>query len=74
MLLGDYHSGNFWSSVFRIMQLQAGWQAVAILYIEIVYVSMGNALHLFNMFSLKIRSACIPSSSFHRFIHGDMDS
>lgn len=44
MLLGVYLSGNFWSSVFPITQLLAGLQAVAILYIEIVSVSMGNAL------------------------------
>lgn len=46
MLHGAYHLGNFWNSVSQTMQLQAGWQAVAILYIEIVFVSMGNPLLL----------------------------
>lgn len=41
MLPGVYLLGNFWSSAFQTMQLQAGWQVVAILYIEIVFVSMG---------------------------------
>jgi hypothetical protein len=42
MLPGVYLLGNFWSSVFQTMQPQAGLQVVAILYIEIVFASMGN--------------------------------
>lgn len=53
MLRGAYHLGNFWSSVFQTMQLQAGWRAVAILYIEIVFVSMGNPLSL--IYKVKIK-------------------
>lgn len=44
MLLGAYLLENFWSSAFQTMQLQAEWQAVATLCIEIVSVSMGNYL------------------------------
>jgi hypothetical protein len=53
MLPGVYLLGNFWSLVFQIMQLQAGWQAVVILSIGIVFVSMGNFVNLFIMLCCK---------------------
>uniref|UniRef100_A0A6N2N997 Uncharacterized protein n=1 Tax=Salix viminalis TaxID=40686 RepID=A0A6N2N997_SALVM len=54
MLPGVYLLGNFWSLVFQIMQLQAGWQAVVILSIGIVFVSMvsGKWLLAFDMHRL----------------------
>ena len=51
MLPGVYLLGNFWSLVFQIMQLQAGWQAVVILSIGIVFVSMGNFVNFFIMYA-----------------------
>jgi len=42
MPLGVYRSENFWSSVSQTMLQPAGWQAVAILYTETVFVFTGD--------------------------------
>lgn len=63
MLPGVYLLGNFWSSAFQTMLLQAGWQVVAILYIEIVFVSMGiffiSNSYMFTLYGQNIVSSCI---------------
>lgn len=41
MLLVDYHLGNFWNSVFQIMQQRAGLLVVVIFFTETVSGSMG---------------------------------